>query len=211
MEVPKRSWRVTTEEHKNQKNFEFEVGKVLSEQFPGWSDFLKFDWSQSYFTLKGKRYAEDNWGGSAVTKFKRGLEFKLDKKKALAIADHIEKTKLARQYEDDQKSLEVFLAKTLTPIIKKFSSETVCLELEHNRFLVIGVGRKGHYGIDVDATVRIDRKGKISEPTKRFSKSVGSLRTAQEFITEFQPIHDRLIELAFQIKEELPKEWFENQ
>jgi hypothetical protein len=211
MKIPKkpiRAWSETGETQRklelaDEKVFQDHVKTLLDSLCPAWEPYISLRYTDDYFMIV---QGNSSYSGKSLARWKRQSDFDMDKVRAERIKAFVEN---AAAHAAARREYSKCLANLIAPAVGKFSSDTVEIELGSVSEIRIKFGSLSQYDwFNETSRISIFADGTISEPQKYDSRRCYTVKDAQDFLAEFQPIHDQLLKLAEEVKAELPAEFF---
>jgi len=207
--LPKSKYSYSDQDAENRTTFENKIIELL-ELPENWDKYLQFKSSDDYISLTEKGY----YKAISFRKFKRGKEAVITPDLKATILDFIATSIQSEKERADAKDKDEYYTELVAPILDKYRS----IEIEASYFKagiqIKLVSRQDESTWRYTTTLgecKIFHSGNIGEPifefnsTNRYGTTISML---ENWIKEHTEIRDKIIEIAKNIKADLPQKFF---
>jgi hypothetical protein len=188
----------------------FESALIANLGLPdSWNNYFQFRNTDDYVTLVDK----GSYKNIVFRKMARNKEATYPASLKERLFDFIKRSDETNSKKQKEQNRREYFSEMIKPMQKQMVDDTQEFGYYHNGIeITINSGKRGEYGYNSKmGSCRIEHDGKITQPLLECFgfRNYTSIKQAQQWIDENQKHHDRLIALANEIKEKLPKEFFE--
>lgn len=164
-----------------------------------WKNYFSFKNTSDFIVLQEKGY----YNSQRFRRFKKREDATISQENIDSIFEYIKtKDEIEKQNIDKIKRTEYF-ENLLSPICTAHTNDEWAVRYgDNNTGLTIVLK-------DADEKIQIRHNGMIPAPQFFMYRNYISIKEAQEWLNENQLIHEKLVTKANEIKEQLPKEFFD--